>query len=139
MWVYSASSCEEIVSFPILRAWIRTWRYRDSRAATPSESRSPSVNRSRGTAWTAVSSVIALRGGSSWSWPDSIEPGAEPAGVQVKLGDDLALDLNHRDPLEVPGQKPVVILDVDLPEPERRQLVAQAEDRAPCLVTQMAL
>src|SRR5215204_6057467 len=42
MWVYSASSWEEMVSLPILRAWISTCRYRESRAATPNESRSPS-------------------------------------------------------------------------------------------------
>src|SRR5262245_18092597 len=40
MFVYSAISCDEIRSVPILRAWVRTWRYRLRRAATPTVRRS---------------------------------------------------------------------------------------------------
>ena len=40
MFVYSAISCEEIRSLPILRACVSTWRYRLRRAATPTVKRS---------------------------------------------------------------------------------------------------
>jgi hypothetical protein len=40
MFVYSAISCEEMRDFPIFRACVSTWRYRDRRAATPTFKRS---------------------------------------------------------------------------------------------------
>ena len=40
MFVYSAISCDEMRVFPIFRACVSTWRYRDRRAATPTFKRS---------------------------------------------------------------------------------------------------
>src|SRR4051794_7775880 len=39
MFVYSAISCEEILVFPIFRACVSTWRYRDRRGGGPAVQR----------------------------------------------------------------------------------------------------
>src|SRR6185312_12948371 len=65
MWVYSESSCEEIVSRPILRACVRTCRYRERRAATPSERRSPSTGSPA--AW--ISSITSAMPPQYRAWP----------------------------------------------------------------------
>ena len=43
MFVYSLISWEEMRSLPIFRAWVRTRRYCDKRAATPTVKRSPDL------------------------------------------------------------------------------------------------
>src|SRR5215218_3321212 len=130
MWVYSASSCEEIVSLPIFRAWIRTWRYRDRRAATPSDSCSPSPRR-------PSSTVAAVPEGPPVA-PSTLMVGEYPSCgpeskrqphrlvVEHQLADDLTVDLDHGDALEIGGQQRVVAVDVDLAQ---REPAAGAERR----------
>ena len=84
MCVYSASSCEEIVSLPILRAWISTWRYRESRAATPSDSRSPSIGAPSATAPAASDALpSALMGAEYPSCAIESEGNPKRAGSQT--------------------------------------------------------
>ena len=58
----------------------------------------------------------------------SIEPGAKGGCVEAKLGDDDAVDLDDRDPLQHPPQQQLVALDVDLVQLEAVPLAVQGDD-----------
>src|SRR5918996_283873 len=64
---------------------------------------------------------------------------AQRVPVDVQFVDDLAVDLDHGDPLEVGGEEPFVGLDVDLAQLDPAQLVGEREQLAARLVAQMTI
>ena len=66
---------------------------------------------------------------------------AWPAGrsaSRTQLGDDLAVDLDHRDPLQMAPQQQLVALDVDLAQLEAVALGVQRDDRRDRLLAEVA-
>src|SRR5436305_4682590 len=122
MFVYSAISCEEILVFPIFRACVSTWRYRDRRAATPtfkrSATRPPSFD-----FVTAVSVVPAALAARLCNRP--------PQRVGVHVVDEAPppVDLHDRDPLAVRRLQLGVAVDRDLAQLEA-ELLARSRDDA---------
>ena len=123
MFVYSAISCDEIRVFPIFRACVSTWRYRDRRAATPtfkrSATRPPSFDFV--TAFSVVPADLAAR---------LCNRPAQRVGVHVVDEAPPPVDLHDRDPLAVRRLELGVAVDRDLPQLEA-ELVVRSGDDAP--------
>ena len=130
MFVYSAISCEEILVFPIFRACVSTWRYRDRRAATPtfkrSATRPPWLDFV--TAFSVVPAALAAR---------LCNRPAERIRVHVVDEAPPPVDLHDRDPLAVGGLELGVAVDRDLPQLEAELLVRSRHD-APCRLAEVA-
>jgi hypothetical protein len=127
MFVYSEISCEEILSFPIFLAWVRTCRYRESRAATPTVRRS---------AKSTFSPLVTKRhdSASDCSAPEA-EPSRrrrEPSAKGLRLDEvrerALAVDLDDRDVLAVGRLELRVVVDVDDDELEAELRLRLADD-----------
>src|SRR5262245_24969961 len=105
-------------SLPIFLACVSTWRYRLSRAATPTVNRSVTP-----TPCVAVCNTAGIVPGGSipcvsrFSGPTlCVYPAQECGGVQVVHEGPLAVDLDDREPLAVPRLKLRIAADVDLAE-----------------------
>ena len=70
--------------------------------------------------------------------PHSIEPRPNRGFVEDKLGDDHAVDLDHRDLLQHPPQQQLVALDVDLVQLEAVALAVQGDDLLERLLAEVA-
>src|SRR5215475_12508658 len=130
MFVYSAISCEEILVFPIFRACVSTWRYRDRRAATPTFKRS--ATRPPSFDFVTPFSVLASPSGARLC-----NRPAQRVGVHVVDETAPAVDLDHRDPLPVGGLELVVAVDRDLLQLEA-EFVAGRGDDAPGRLAEVA-
>src|SRR5262249_29206409 len=133
------SSWEEIRSLPIFRDCVSTWRYRDSRAATPTVKRS---------ATELLGSEACNNGGSCISHGQSRVAvrscvtlcrnfAAECGLVDVVDESAVAVDLHHREPLAVRGFEVRVAADVDFLQLER-QLGVDAGDDVPRSLAEVA-
>src|SRR3954452_17447447 len=130
MFVYSAISWEEILVFPIFRACVSTWRYRDRRAATPTVKRSATRPPSFDfvTAVSVVPAALAAR--------LSTRP---PQRVRVHVVDETTppVDLHDRDPLAVRRLQLGVAVDRDLAQLEA-ELVLPSRHDAPRRLAEVA-
>src|SRR6187200_2646426 len=120
-----------MVSLPIFLACVSTCRYRDSLAATPSESRSATPSSGAPLHWeiTFTSPPIIVR--SLYVVVQILQARSQNPFVHEVLEQLLAVERHHRDPLQEPGVQGVVALDVDLAErradplQDRARVVAQ--------------
>src|SRR6201986_1488013 len=120
MFVYSAISCEEIRVFPIFRACVSTWRYRDRRAATPtfrrSATRPPWLDFV--TAFSVVASRLAAR---------LCNRPAERLGMDVVHEAAPPVDLDDRDRLAVGRLQLGIAVDRDLLQLEAQLVVRRGD------------
>ena len=72
------------------------------------------------------------------SRPHSIEPRPNGGLVEDQLGDDLAVDLDHRDLLQQPPEQQLLALDVDLVQLEAIALAVQGDERLDRLLAEVA-
>src|SRR5919109_629809 len=122
-------------SFPIFRAWVRTWRYRLRRDATPTVSRSATTPAPPETLVTPLNNSASTRLAAVALRPRDLPP-ERVLGNEV---DERALpvDLDHWQPLAVVLLELRIPGDVDLVELEA-ELLAQRVQRLARAVAQMA-
>src|SRR4029450_8001609 len=112
MFVYSAISCEEILSFPIFLACVRTCRYLLRRAATPTVKRSATFPLSR-----LVTKRHDCASGPSKPAREPSEGRAEPGAQRTRVDEvrerPLAVDLDDGQELAIRRFEVDVAVDVD--------------------------
>jgi hypothetical protein len=108
---------------PIFFDWVSTWRYRESRAATPTVSRSLFVRVSLACN-TAPSCSSPAASGVAATVPLTLCADFAPKRARIDVVDERAVsvDLDHRQPLPIPRLQFRVAGDVDLPERDTRLL-----------------
>src|ERR1041384_5942130 len=132
MFVYSAISWEEILVFPIFRACVSTWRYRDRRAATPTFKRSATRPPFFWLYFVTALSVLAVARGARLC-------NRLPQSLRVDVVREAApsVDLDDRDPFPVFRLESGVAVDRDLAQLEA-ELVARGHDHPPGCLAEMA-
>src|SRR5512135_827811 len=132
MFVYSAISWEEILVFPIFRACVSTWRYRDRRAATPTFKRSATRPPFFWLYFVTAFSVLAVaRGARLCNRP------AQRIRMHVVREAPPSVDLHDRDPLPELRLELGVAVDRDLAQLEA-ELVARSAHHPPGRLAQVA-
>src|SRR5581483_4696389 len=126
-------------SLPIFFAWVRTWRYRLSRAATPTVNRSATIAPCVGVCNTPgivpVGFVACV--GPSEALTLCVQFAGKRGSVEVVDEGALAVDLDHRQPLAVPRLELGDTADVHLLELELVRLPHLGE-RRPGALAEMA-
>src|SRR5688572_8843873 len=133
MFVYSEISCDEIRSLPILRAWVRTWRYRLRRAATPTVRRSVTCSPPRKFVTKRHDSASGSSGGEEEPFASGAQTAAKALGVDEIRERELVVDLDHGKALPVPRLELRPAADVDDLELEAELVVQLPHDlERPC-------
>src|SRR4029079_10985863 len=126
-------------SLPIFLAWVRTWRYRLSRAATPTVNRS--VTPTPCVAVCNTASIVPARfpgcAGRRSGPTLCAQPPEKRGRVQVVHEGRLAVDLDHGQPFPVAGLEVGVAADVDLAQLELL-LLPQLCERGPGPLAEVA-
>jgi len=68
-----------------------------------------------------------------------MKPTAKFVWIESELADDLAVELHHRDSLEVGAEQSLVLVDVHLAQLDPSELLPKAEDRLSGLVAEVAV
>src|SRR5262245_40849882 len=127
MFVYSAISCEEMRSLPILFACVSTCRYRLRRAATPTPNRSANSTSS-------LARLVRQRSHSAYEpfsagrEPSAAQRGAERVGLDEVREGGATVDLHRGQAVAIGPLELLVARDVDDGELEGELPLSAAHD-----------